>query len=383
MLMRTVITTLPIYKARRDQCYMRSMANGCVEFAPIYTPRHRLPSFQWIDDGDGATAVTAVYLVDREHVATDITTYFSALPALYTSDAGDDYFIYNGDTLNFPLDAGNYYLKIVMDSGHVYYSDHFIVDCVYKKFAMDFINNSFDTFTESNTVISSAIDAGAGAYADSTPEQEVYLGQAITVIVYVTGTDAVFSLVSATLGVISNVATAVAGLNELTLTTTAAADDCFVRVSSVGAANFSTSEILVHTQYSEKWVTLSFSNCCNLGDLLYEDDFRQTLWIKSDNVEQAYPYVERGLENGEGRFIPTFRRQDKTYIIKTLTVSQMLVDALHRLKLHDVVTFIDQVGDAWGVETVDVEHEWLNDKYYAQANIVIDLGEAIVAVGCC
>lgn len=384
--MKTVYTTLPIYKALRDQYYERGLANGVQEFAPIYCPKHRLPSFQWKDDGDGAATVSSVYL-ENETVSTNITTYFATLPTLYTSDASENYFIYNGDTLNNSLPEGNYYLKITMDTNHVYYSDWFLVQCVYCPFAAAFVNDSYDTFTISGTTISSAIDAGAAAAANSNTYQSVYFGQAISVIFYLTNTGATlpsFSVVSASLGVISNVATASAGLNELTLTTTRAADDAFIRIQNTGAANFSTTEILVYTQYACGYVTLSFSNCCNLGDLLYENDFFQTLWIKSDNIEPAFPYVEKGQENGDGKFIPTFRRQEKTYAIRTGIVSQYIVDVLNRLKMHDVMSYIDQVGDAFNIETVDTEVEWLGDnKYYANVTITIDLGESITAFGCC
>jgi hypothetical protein len=48
------------------------------------------------------------------------------------------------------------------------------------------------------------------------------------------------------------------------------------------------------------------------------------------------------------------------------------------------MTFIDQVGDAYNVESVDVEHEWFDKgKYYATATITIDLGEGIAVMGCC
>lgn len=384
--MKTIITTLPIYKALRDQCYERGLANGSKIFAPIFCPRHRLPSFQWMDDGDGAATVDSVYLIGKES-ETDITSYFQALPTLYTSDAGDDYFIYNGTTLNYALPIGSYYLEITMDTNHVYYSDWFTVQCVYCNFADTFVNDSYDTFNVSGMTISSAVDAGAGAYADSDILQTVYLGQTISVLFYLTNSGATlpkFSVYSDTLGLISNEATATAGLNELTLTTTRAADDAYIKISNSGTANFSTSEILIYTQYACGYVTLSFSNCCNLGDLLYEDDFVQTLWIQSDNIEQSYPYTEKGQENGDGKFIPTWRRQEKTYTIRTATMPQYMVDVLHRLKMHDVMTFIDQVGDAYNVESVDVEHEWFgNDKYYATTSITLDLGEAITSMGCC
>jgi len=273
-----------------------------------------------------------------------------------------------------------------MDTNHIYFSDWFTVQCVYCNVASEFVNVNYDTFTVSGTVISSAIDA-AGAYAVSTPYQTFYLGQEITVMFFLTtsgATQPVFSIYSASLGLISNEETAAAGLNELTLTTTRAAEDCYIRITNAGAANFSTTEILIYTQYACGYVTLSFSNCCNLGDLLYEDGFHQTLWLKSDNIEESFPYTEKGLENGDGKFIPTWRRQEKTYTIKTGLISQYMVDVLHRLKMHDVMTFVDQVGDAFNVESVDVEHEWFgNDKYYATASITLDLGEAVTMMGCC
>jgi hypothetical protein len=61
-----------------------------------------------------------------------------------------------------------------------------------------------------------------------------------------------------------------------------------------------------------------------------------------------------------------------------------MVDVLQRLKLHDVMTFVDQVGDTFNVESVDVEHDWFDKgKYYATATVTIDLGEGIAVMGCC
>jgi hypothetical protein len=336
-----------------------------------------------MDNGDNCATVDHIYLED-ENTETEITTtHFSGiLPALYTSVAGDDYFIYNGDTLNRSLPAGRYYLKIVMDTGHTYFSEWFQVDCVYCNFAETFVGTGF---TVSSMVISAT--GGGAIQADSHPLRTVFKGQAISVIfnlLTTTGIVPSFSIVSTSQGVISNVAASAAGLNELTLTATAAADDCFIRISTSGAATFTTSEVLIYTQYACKFVTLSFTNCCNVGDILYEDDFIQTLWIYSDNIEQAYPYVERGQENGEGKFIPTFRRQEITCLIRTLILPQYLIEVLHRLKMHDVMTYIDQVGDAFYIDSIDTEHEWLfEDKYFASATITIALGDAVVTSGCC
>ena len=114
--------------------------------------------------------MTSVYLTDG-NTSTDITSYFPSLASnieLVTSEAGDDYFIYGGATLNYALPEGAWYLKITMDTNHIYYSDWFMVQCVYCNFAERFINNNFNTFTVSETTISSAIETTTG-YADSYP----------------------------------------------------------------------------------------------------------------------------------------------------------------------------------------------------------------------
>ena len=147
LLMKTVLTTLPIYKALQDQNYERGLANGAETRAFIYCPKHRLPSFQWIDDGDGCASVTSVYLTDGE-TSIDITSYFPSLVSnieLVTSVALDNYFIYNGATLNYALPEGAWYLKITMDTNHIYYSDWFMEQCGCDNFAERLINNNYNS----------------------------------------------------------------------------------------------------------------------------------------------------------------------------------------------------------------------------------------------
>ena len=385
--MKTIYTTLPIYKALRDQCYERGKANGSVLFAPIYCPKHRLPSFQWLDGDDNATTIMDIEMIDTEGASLDIYDYFVTLPSSYALDA-DVYFMYNGETLKYALPEGAYYLKITVNTGHIYYSDWFMVQCVYCPWATTFVNDDFGTLNIEGTVINSAIGS-ADAHFDSTPRQAVYLGQQITVMFYLTDNDSVelpqLTIRDALTGAaLSLVQDATAGLNELTFDIIAPSDNAILRISAPSNTSFETTEMLVYTQYACGYVTLSFSNCCTLGDIQYESDFYQTLWIKSDNIEQQFPYVEKGQENGNGKFIPTFRRQEKTYLIRTGLIPQFLVDVLHRIKMHDAVTYIDQVGDEFVVQNIDIEHEWqFNDKYYAMASITISLGEDIVAGGCC
>ena len=60
------------------------------------------------------------------------------------------------------------------------------------------------------------------------------------------------------------------------------------------------------------------------------------------------------------------------------------MDVLHRLKVHETITLTDLLGEVWTVNQIDIEHEWFdNDKYYATATIIADLGEGIVKTGCC
>ena len=61
----------------------------------------------------------------------NINTWFSSLPSSHAI-TGDVYFQYKGDTLNYLLPVGEYYLKITMNTGHVYYSEWLKVDCVYE-----------------------------------------------------------------------------------------------------------------------------------------------------------------------------------------------------------------------------------------------------------
>jgi hypothetical protein len=123
--MKTIITTLPIYDNILKQCYERSRRSGN-GIIPIISPRHRLPSFQWLDGADGCGSVSKIETLTEAGTADDITAHFAAMPTL-----AHDYFTYPGTTLSTILDVGIYYLRITMNNGKVYYSDWFKVDCVY------------------------------------------------------------------------------------------------------------------------------------------------------------------------------------------------------------------------------------------------------------
>jgi hypothetical protein len=132
------------------------------------------------------------------------------------------------------------------------------------------------------------------------------------------------------------------------------------------------------------YLTINFSNGCDLGDILYKNGFTQTLWLESETMETSFPTEEEGQNNGEGRFVRTFARQVKKYNIKTMTLPDFLIEVLYRLKLHDTIQLIDLVGNVNDVYNLEVEHEWLgDDKYYATASLTFDYDEAFIIGGCC
>jgi len=123
--MKTIITTLPIYDMLSKQCFERGKHAGGDTPTPIICPRHRLPSFQWYD----GYAASVLKVEQSNHlIDIDITALFT-LPTMIP--LAHNYFTYSGNTLVSLLTTGLFYLKITMDNGFIYYSDWFLVDCVF------------------------------------------------------------------------------------------------------------------------------------------------------------------------------------------------------------------------------------------------------------
>jgi hypothetical protein len=312
----------------------------------------------------------------------DFSDYFPAFPT-ETTYGTDFYYIYEGDTLNYILPQGLYYLKITMEHGYVLYSDWFLVDCVYPNLITSWTNISYETFDSEGTALFGLESAGIGnAKSDSF---SVIKGESIRVVFYHTQhSGAAPTMYIYYGGVISDIHTVTAGLNDHTFVTTAGYDTARLYIDNDAGANFSMTEVLVMRTYSDKYLSIDFKHSCNLGEIIYEDGFEQILFLETETMEPVFPYTEKGQENGYGQFIPTFQRQEKNYVIRTLLIPQFIVDVLHRLKLHDTIAITDLVGDLWTVKSIDVEHEWqFSDKYYATAILTVDVGEEIVTTACC
>jgi hypothetical protein len=313
--------------------------------------------------------------------ALDITSWFSSLPSL-----AHDYFSYDGTTLNYLMEAGEYYLKITMDNGAIYYSEWFEVDCVYDNLVSQFDNVDYNTFSASGTVIVSAIEIGGIAgRAVSNGVFTCFKGEEIEIIFFLTQNSGqlptVWLLRSDWIGGNSQAATV--GLNDITLTATIAGS-FVIRFSNSVNTNYSTSEIIVIRKYSTKYLTLNFSNVCDLGDIYYHGGFDQTVWFESEPMEISFPMEEDGAKNGEGRFVRSFARQEKKYIARTMRMPDYMVDVFNRMRLHDTIELIDLLGNENYVYNLEVEHEWMDDdKYYVRLTLTFDYDEAVVISGCC
>jgi hypothetical protein len=134
----------------------------------------------------------------------------------------------------------------------------------------------------------------------------------------------------------------------------------------------------------DDYLQIDFYNTCDLYNIVYQNGFRQSMWFKSEPMEEIYPVESEGFKNGEGTFIKTFTRQTKTYQLKTFEMPGYMVDVFNRMKLHLSITITDLVGDTNTIYNLTVEHEWLWDaNYYALITLTFDYDETAVITGCC
>ena len=91
--MKTIYTTLPIYDKIEKQCYERSKRSGN-GIVPIVCPRHRLPSFQWKDDGDAVADGMRIDLINDQYDGSE-----ESLASTWTAFAGT-YDTFNSSGLN-------------------------------------------------------------------------------------------------------------------------------------------------------------------------------------------------------------------------------------------------------------------------------------------
>jgi hypothetical protein len=304
----------------------------------------------------------------------------SIIPVLYTS-LTNDYFQYKGGTLGTLLPYGCYYLKMTTANGFIYYSEWFVVTDIYSNLITSFVNgtnpNDYEDFHTTGTTIT-LIESTAGtdyAYSNSF---SVKNNEDITIIFFHTNIAnqfPTFSLIVDSSVIDSE--TIVAGLNIITLTSTFAGTG-LLRFSNTAAAKWSTSEIIAIRQYSADHIKLTFKNTNDLGDILYQDGFFQTLWLHSQLAPPQHEQIDIGEEkNGifiAEKIVTKFKFRILAYI------GRELYRALIRLPQHDDIDIIDEVGNIYSPAVGNIQVNpvnWLNFDY-GQTEILFNNNEEIV-----
>lgn len=134
-----------------------------------------------------------------------------------------------------------------------------------------------------------------------------------------------------------------------------------------------------------KYFKFEYWNSCDLGNIYYQGGQKFVFYLDADIMEPFMEDVEDGQENGEGDFVPTYRKQIKRYRLRSGLISDYLVDAIQRMKLHDNIELTFKTGEVEPIYNVDVDVEWQFEKYLSQATITItyDIDEKIVIGACC
>jgi hypothetical protein len=134
-----------------------------------------------------------------------------------------------------------------------------------------------------------------------------------------------------------------------------------------------------------KYLKFEYWNTCDLGNIYYQGGQHFWFYLDGDVLEPFHEDTEDGQEDGEGDFIPTYRRQMKRYRIKTSLVPDYLIDAIQRMKLHDNIELTFKTGEVEQIYNLDVEPEWQFEKYCWQGTVVLtfDMDEKVVLGACC
>lgn len=319
----------------------------------------------------------------------------TVLPKLYTN-LTDKYFQYDGGDLGLLLTCGTYFLVFYSQNGYRYYSEVFQATDVYENL-LESYSNSYDgvssfqlsTFLTSGTTISDA-EGNAPYIIYGDPTFTMRKGETVTILFYMiltTGPMPSYALVTGTGTITLTSGTIRHGLNMITYTAASYYSGVQFKIYGnpvPGTIKFAITESYIIRSYSDKYLMINFSNSCDIGDIVYQNGLEQTIWIESEPMEMSFPQEERGIENGEARFIRTFARQVKKYTAKTKELPDYIAEVFYRMKLHDDIEITDLVGDTNEIFNLEVDHEWLwDDKYYCKLELTFDFDEVFVIGGCC
>jgi hypothetical protein len=134
-----------------------------------------------------------------------------------------------------------------------------------------------------------------------------------------------------------------------------------------------------------KYLKFEYWNTCDLGNIYYQGGQHFWFYLNGDVLEPFHEDIEDGQEDGEGDFVPTYRRQMKRYKIRTALVPDYLIDAIQRMKLHDHIELTFKTGEVEQIYNLDIEVEWQFEKYCWQGTVTMtfDMDEKVVLGSCC
>ena len=121
------------------------------------------------------------------------------------------------------------------------------------------------------------------------------------------------------------------------------------------------SGMFVYRNYAPGFMKIDFSNSKDVGDILYQDDWKQRIWLNTRLNFPANEVIEIGEEK-DGLFIP-----EKVVTKYLYRISDYVGRALHRVLLrlpqHDDITITDEVGNEYtpGVGNIAITAaDWVN-----------------------
>ena len=274
----------------------------------------------------------------------------TSLPVLYTA-LSNDYFQYKGLQLFTPLPKGQWKVKLTTANGYVYYSENIVVSDIYPNQITGWENLAFfyDTLTSSGTSITSAItDGSAQSHAISNVFGAVRKREKLTLrfaLFLNSGQLPTIMLTDALWSVLGGISATVNGINTIEITSANNLDDARIWLSNANAANFSTSEIFVHRSYSPRFIRIDMSNAKDLGNILYQDSWAQTLFLETRLNYPTTEVVEVGDEK-DGIF--NVEKIVTKYIYRISTyINRAMHRVLSRISQHSSVTITDEVGNTY------------------------------------
>jgi len=117
------------------------------------------------------------------------------------------------------------------------------------------------------------------------------------------------------------------------------------------------------------YIIIEYSNSADFGNILYQNDFANKLYLDADVSKPEYELLEDGIENGDGEFIPTFQKWAKKYSIE-FYAQEFLVDALTLMALHDQINVTLKNGESSNVTDIEIAYKWdSNIECWAEVTI--------------